>query len=245
MKDIKTVKDAANLAVRLLERRKKLELTQQELADRAKVTRVAISKAEQGLTKTFNATTLFKIAKALKVDPIWLQTGQDIQYEIPGLDELSGHKTANNVDLPPENICPSRQPTYRYRYPKINWIQAGAFARNGDDYSVYDIENWYDSIKCAGERGYWLDVKGDSMTAPSGITFPEGMSILVNPEKDPYPGCYVIAEVRDSGEATFKKYVVDVGREYLKPLNPSYQMIKMDGSIEIIGVVVDARWDIF
>ncbi|WP_431769032.1 helix-turn-helix domain-containing protein [Xenorhabdus nematophila] len=235
----------ASLAVRLLKRRKELELTQQDLADRAKVTRVAISKAEQGLTKTFNATTLFKVAKALKVDPIWLQTGQDIQYEIPGLDESRKHSDADDTDLSPENIYPARQPTYKYRYPKINWVQAGAFARAGDDYSVYDIENWHDSVKCAGERGYWLDVKGDSMTASSGITFPEGMSILVNPEKDPYPGCYVIAEVEDSGEVTFKKYVVDMGREYLRPLNSSYCMIKMDGKIKIIGVVVDARWDIF
>ncbi|MBI6550139.1 helix-turn-helix domain-containing protein [Xenorhabdus lircayensis] len=246
MKDIKTVRDAANLAVRLLERRKELELTQQELASRAKVTRVAISKAEQGLTKTFNASTLIKIAKALKIDPIWLQTGEILQHEIPGLDTSPEQAPANNADLiTQENICSTRQPAYRYKYPKINWIQAGAFARNGDDYSVYDIDNWYDSVKCAGERGYWLDVKGDSMTAPSGITFPEGMSILVNPEKDPYPGCYVIAEVKSTSEVTFKKYVVDIGREYLKPLNPSYQMIKMDDSIGIIGVVVDARWDIF
>ncbi|MDE9495886.1 helix-turn-helix domain-containing protein [Xenorhabdus bovienii] len=235
----------ASLAVRLLKRRKELDLTQQELADRAKVTRVAISKAEQGLTKTFNANTLIRIARAMKVDPVWLQTGKDLQYEIPGLSTSHERASTNNVDLMTSENIHSIRYTYKYRYPKINWVQARAFARNSDDYDVYNIENWFDSVKCAGERGYWLGVKGDSMTAPSGITFPEGMSILVNPEKDPYPGCYVIAEVKDSGEATFKKYVVDVGREYLKPLNPSYQMIQMDGSIEIIGVVVDAKWDIF
>ncbi|MDE1480639.1 helix-turn-helix domain-containing protein [Xenorhabdus bovienii] len=234
-----------DFAKRLIESRKNSSLTQQDLADKAKVTRVAISKAEQGLTKTFNADTLFKIAAALKVDPFWLQTGKELQLKRPELNESTEHIAANNVDLSQENICPARQPEYRYKYPKINWVQAGAFARSGDDYSMFDIENWHESIKCAGERGYWLDVKGDSMTSPSGITFPEGMSILVNPEKDPYPGCYVIAEVKDSNEVTFKKYVVDIGREYLKPLNPIYHMIQMDGSIRIIGVVVDARWDIF
>ncbi|KMW73323.1 repressor [Photorhabdus luminescens subsp. luminescens] len=231
-----------DFAERLIKSRKKAKLTQQELAEKAKVTRVAISKAEQGLTKTFNANTLFKIAKVLKVDPIWLQTGKDFQYD---LGEPTIHSTINNADLSRENIYSARQPEYRYKYPKINWVQAGSFARSGDDYSVFDIENWHDSIKYAGEKGYWLDVKGDSMTSPSGITFPEGMSILINPEKDPYPGCYVIAEVKKTNEVTFKKYVVDIGREYLKPLNPSYHMIKMDNSIEIIGVVVDARWDIF
>lgn len=31
------------------------------------------------------------------------------------------------------------------------------------------------------------------MTSPVGITFPEGMSILVNPDKEVFSGCYVIA----------------------------------------------------
>ncbi|MCS5969593.1 hypothetical protein LNP26_28920 [Klebsiella variicola subsp. variicola] len=27
------------------------------------------------------------------------------------------------------------------------------------------------------------------MTSHTGITFPEGMSILIDPEKEPYPNC--------------------------------------------------------
>ncbi|MEM8366585.1 LexA family transcriptional repressor, partial [Morganella morganii] len=37
----------------------------------------------------------------------------------------------------------------------------------------------------------------------------------------------------------------DSGRDYLKPLNPNYPLIPMDEKIKIIGVVVDAKWDIF
>ncbi|MFP1497608.1 helix-turn-helix domain-containing protein [Escherichia coli] len=41
------------------------------------VTRVAISKAEQGLTKSFNGDTLFKVAAALQCSPQWLQNGDE------------------------------------------------------------------------------------------------------------------------------------------------------------------------
>ncbi|WP_202308485.1 LexA family protein [Dryocola clanedunensis] len=214
-------------AERLIQRRSELGITQEALAKKAGVTRVAISKAEQGLTKSFNGNTLFKIASALECDPQWLQSG---------------------VENKPEwvtNVRAGVQPEIRYSYPKLNWVQAGQFAHHGDNYSIHDIDNWQDSVKYAGEKGFWLEVHGDSMTAPTGVTFPEGMSILVDPEKDPHSNCYVIAQKKNTEEVTFKKYVTDMGREFLKPLNPQYPMIEMDGECEIIGVVVDARWDIF
>lgn len=217
----------STLAKRLYEARSEAGLTQEALAKKAGVTRVAISKAEQGLTQNFNSNTLFKIANVLGRDPLWLQTGKD---------------TENTWET---NVKPSTQPEIRYSYPKLNWVQAGQFTLSGDNYSMYDKENWRESVKYAGERGFWLEVHGDSMTSPSGITFPEGMSILVNPEKDPHPNCYVIARRRDTDEVTFKKYITDMGREFLKPLNPQYPLIEMGDDCEIVGVIVDARWDIF
>lgn len=83
------------------------------------------------------------------------------------------------------------------------------------------------------------------MTSPVGITFPEGMSILVNPDKEVFSGCYVIARKKSTHEATFKKYISEMGKAFLKPLNPQYPIIEMDNDCEIVGVVVDARWDIF
>lgn len=250
------------LAKRLSATRQDLGLTQQELADKAGVTRVAISKAEQGLTKTFNGDTLFDIAKALDVDPYWLQLGyskaekrsfneainrkrglKEAQEKIANECQLSIPK--ENTESSNNNIQPYKQPDLKYRYPKLNWVQAGPFSRCGDDYSQFEIDNWYDSIKYAGEKGYWLEVKGDSMSSPVGVTFPEGMIILVNPEKDPSPSSYVVAEIKDTHEATFKKLTYDMGRGYLKPLNPNYPPIPVDDKINIIGVVVDAKWDIF
>lgn len=221
------------LAERLSSQRKKLGLSQQELAQKSGVTRVAISKAEQGLTKNFNGNTLFKIAAALGCSADWLQTG------------VNG-KLVKNIDIWDANVSSTVQKEHKYTYPKINWVQAGNFTGCMEDFKLHDATNWLDSVKYAGERGFWLEVHGDSMTAPAGVTFPEGMSILVNPDKDVYPSCYVVAKLKDNNEATFKKYVTDMGRDYLKPLNPNYPMIEIDYSeCEIVGVVVDARWDIF
>lgn len=215
------------LAERLSKARTAAGLTQESLAKKAGVTRVAISKAEQGLTKNFNGNTLFKIASALGCDPMWLQSGSE-------------ENTNWNV-----NVKASTQPEIRYSYPLLNWVQAGQFSQCGDNYSMYDHDNWRESVKYAGERGFWLEVHGDSMTSPTGITFPQGMSILVSPGAEPYSGCYVIARKKSSDEVTFKKYTSDMGREFLTPLNPQYPVIEMNGDCEIVGVIVDARWDIF
>lgn len=216
-----------SLGERLINARQKAGLTQDALAKKAGITRVAISKAEQGLTKSFNGDTLFKVAAALQCSPQWLQNG----------DEKDKH-WENNV-----KSCPQRDTAHSY--PVINWVQAGLFATSGDDYNMYDQDNWRHSVKYAGERGFWLEVHGDSMTSPVGITFPEGMSILVNPDKEVFSGCYVIARKKSTNEATFKKYISDMGKAFLKPLNPQYPIIEMDNDCEIVGVVVDARWDIF
>lgn len=60
------------LGERLSSARQRAGLTQDALAKKAGITRVAISKAEQGLTKSFNGDTLLKVATALNCSPQWL-----------------------------------------------------------------------------------------------------------------------------------------------------------------------------
>jgi len=85
---------------------------------------------------------------------------------------------------------------------------------------------------------FWLEVRGDSMTAPIGTSIPEGMLILVDTEAEARPGKLVVAKLSSSNEATFKKLVEDGGARYLKPLNPDYKMIPCGDDCRIIGVAV-------
>ena len=79
------------------------------------------------------------------------------------------------------------------------------------------------------------------MTSPHGQSIPEGMLVLVDTMVPPRSGSLVVAKLRDSDEATFKKLVIDAGTYYLKPLNPSYKTIELPPDGEIVGVVVEAK----
>ena len=91
------------------------------------------------------------------------------------------------------------------------------------------------------DRAFWLRVVGDSMTAPSGTSIPEGALILVDPEVDPVSGRLVVAKLTDSDEVTFKRLMHDAGRSYLKPLNPAYPAIPINSHCTIVGVVTEAK----
>jgi len=78
------------------------------------------------------------------------------------------------------------------------------------------------------------------MTSPVGMSIPEGMYVLVDTGKEPINGSLVVAKLTDANEATFKKLVIDAGKTYLKPLNPQYPLIPINGNCRIIGVVVQA-----
>jgi SOS-response transcriptional repressor LexA len=81
---------------------------------------------------------------------------------------------------------------------------------------------------------------GDAMVATQGHSksFQEGNIIIVNPEKTAEHGAYVIALLPKAKEVTFKQYVIDGGIRYLRPLNPQYPMIQIDGNTRICGIVV-------
>ncbi|ECM3181870.1 helix-turn-helix domain-containing protein [Salmonella enterica subsp. enterica serovar Newport] len=210
---------------RLLARRTELGMSQDDLAKKTGVSRVTISKIELGDSQDTRSSNLFRISEALQCSPRWLLDGTE--NDTPAIDR--------NVTKPklshPAN----------YRYPKLTWISAGAW--NGEDYVPYP-EEWIGSDINAGENGFWLEVRGDSMTSQGDFSIFEGMDILVNPSKEAHSGKFVVARLKNSGEATLKQYIEDAGQRFLKPLNPRYPLIPINGNCEIVGVVVEMRMKI-
>jgi SOS-response transcriptional repressor LexA len=82
------------------------------------------------------------------------------------------------------------------------------------------IDRWYDTTVECSEDSFWLDVRGDSMTSPAGLSIPEGMAILVDPQVEAINGKLVVAKLDGDNEATFKKLVIDAGQRFLKPSTP-------------------------
>ncbi|WP_305909597.1 helix-turn-helix transcriptional regulator [Methylomarinum sp. Ch1-1] len=72
----------SDIGTRLKTRRKKLGMSQQELADRSGVGRSTIAKIEKGPTTQPTETYLKLLAKALDVSPAWLQYGVEFDDEV-------------------------------------------------------------------------------------------------------------------------------------------------------------------
>jgi len=126
--------------------------------------------------------------------------------------------------------------------PLISWVQAGNWTGVVDNYSPGDGEELILTTKKVGNNAFALRVTGDSMEPE----FREGETIIVDPDRAPANGSYVIARidggVDGNGEATFKRLIWDGGRTYLKPINDRYPLMDMTGrEFRIVGVVVEKR----
>ncbi|GHX89561.1 Phage repressor protein C2 [Vibrio cholerae] len=212
----------ASLGTKILTRRKELKITQKGLADKVGVSHVTISQWEKEDTAPKGAN-LLKLAEALKV------SASDL------LDE--GLNNVTRLDI---------QPSYKDKYPILGKVSAGRFK---DAVQTFDLEYEQSTVKCSDDS-FWLVVDGHSMTAPqgSGISFLEGMLILVDPERDYSNGNFVVAYCENKHMATFKKISIEPEGVFLVPLNPDpiYRRINMaDEYCEVAGVVVDARWKMF
>ncbi|MDE9463539.1 LexA family protein [Xenorhabdus bovienii] len=199
-------------------RRKELKLTQRELGKHVGVSHVAISQWEKEDTEP-KGDNLLALASVLGFSPEHI---------------LKGENDNSNVSFLRFNKA-------RGEYPLISWVCAGNWSEAVEPYHRRSIDDWYETTVSCSSDSFWLEVKGDSMTSPSGLSIPEGMMILVDPEVAPVNGKLVVAKLERENEATFKQYIVDAGNYYLKPLNPQYRMIPIKGNCKIIGVVVDAR----
>ncbi|PQQ22998.1 LexA family protein [Photorhabdus hindustanensis] len=199
-------------------RRKELKLTQRELGKRIGVSNAAISQWEKEDTEP-KGDNLLALSSALGYSATYILNGED---------------DGSNVSFLKLNKT-------RGEYPLISWVCAGNWSEAVEPYHRKAVDDWYETTVNCSNESFWLEVKGDSMTSTSGLSIPEGMMILVDPEVAPVNGKLVVAKLESENEATFKQYVVDAGHHYLKPLNPQYRMIQINGNCKIIGVVVDAR----
>ncbi|WP_158784633.1 LexA family transcriptional regulator [Pantoea sp. BAV 3049] len=126
-------------------------------------------------------------------------------------------------------------------YPLISWVNAGAWEEAYEPYTLEGIDEWYESDAHIEGAGFWLKVEGDSMTAPAGISIPEGTMVLIDTGREPKNGNLVIAKQDDANEATFKKLIIDGAHKYLKGLNPAWPMIPIGSNCRIIGVAVETK----
>jgi len=80
-----------------------------------------------------------------------------------------------------------------------------------------------------------MHVCGDAMTSLTGDSFPDGSTVVVEPDLVAMPDDYVVV-VHDGHPPAVKQLVRDGELLLLKPLNPRYPVRELDGA-DVIGVV--------
>ncbi len=204
-------------------RMKEVGITQENLAERLGITQGAIGHWLNGRREP----SIKDIAKIMK---------------ILGMSELvlnpDGTFTNVGIDANVSYIAPYSPGN---KYPVLSKVQAGAWAEACEVYTLKDIDLWLESDAHVQGDAFWLEVEGDSMTAPAGISIPEGTYVLFDTGREAINNSLVIAKLQESNEATFKRLIIDSGTKYLKGLNPAWPMIPINGNCRIIGVAIETK----
>ncbi|MBU0536867.1 MAG: LexA family transcriptional regulator [Gammaproteobacteria bacterium] len=135
-------------------------------------------------------------------------------------------------------------PRLRDPVPLISWTQAGEWAEIIDNFPPGEAEEWLETTARVGRSAFALRVIGDSMTSPVGKSIPEGAIVIIDPDATPENGSIVVAKLIDDQKSTLKKLVIDGPNRYLKPLNPNYAMIPINGNCRIVGVAKKVEFDL-
>ena len=146
------------------------------------------------------------------------------------------HESGKAEPVTSEEINAPDGPDIRGLYPLISWVQASEWTEICQDYvPPHEIELLPCPVRCS-EHTFVLRVHGVSMEP----RFHEGDLIFVDPEAAPAHGKYVVVQIDEANEATFKQLIVEENRQYLKALNPDWpkRIIELDTAATIIGVVV-------
>ncbi|MGS3179049.1 LexA family protein [Aeromonas dhakensis] len=221
-----------NVSERIKTRRSACGFTQEQLAARVGVTRVAVSHWERGGAEP-KGRYLNDLADALGVTVDWLLTGDGEARGQPAPEVMPGYHNVEPAVIP--------QGT---RVPVLSYVQAGNWHEMCEQATAFDGNVEYVTAGVdVGPCGFGLWLRGQSMEP----FFKEGDLIIVDPDEAPQPGDLVVAR-NGSEEATFKKYrprgIDESGQEVfeLVPLNDDYPTMHSDRQhIQIIGVMVEHR----
>jgi SOS-response transcriptional repressor LexA len=188
-----------------------------------KVSRAAVSMWVNGPTQEIKSKHAMQLAALLGVNPDWLAYGKGdmlgsaVTHD-PGMSEYFAGQAV----------------------PLLSKVSAGEFCEKKGVYDRDDVEGWLPRPSNASDLAYGLMVDGDSMTSPypNSRSYPHGMIIYVDPGKEVLPGMRGVFRLPDSDEVVFKELISDAGAQYLRPLNPQYEKIKVTEGVVTCGRVI-------
>ena len=189
---------------------KELDFTQEELAKKIGITRSAVAHYVHG-TRQPPLKQMIKLATVLKTDPAWLQFGKSQETSA---SPKPSHKNTNSI-------------------PILEWHQI--YDYSSDTKYTKKMELLQRNVEC-----YAVQIKTDAMisSAIGHFGFIPNSFAIIDPNKSPEHGNFVIATLGNKREPILRQYVEEGGLIYLKPLNTQYKLIQLERSMKIFGVVI-------
>lgn len=186
------------------------------------------------IKRAINATgkTYAEIARAVGRRPQavygWIRTGRI------GKDTLAALAAATGTSLEwlvsGDDSALQRQAFKVASVPLLRWDQIGTDSKGGEIELV-------STSKLIRANSFALVVTGNAMAE----TFPDGSTILVDPEEEPQDGSFVIASV--NGAHVLRQLKKDGSRSVLVAQDKAYPVVPVDENSEIVGVVkMTMRW---
>lgn len=251
-----------SISERVVVAREHAGLTQKELAEKVftqsgkKLDQAVISNLERG--KAQSSKRLPDIARACGVSIDWLALGiGPMLYRRKGLarglepllntdgtESKTVYRTMNETgnanafaeEATEYDVSPGPS-IAQGQIPIISYVRAGDFCEAVDPFEPGDADEWLPfRPPGAGPRTYALRVEGES----NDPRIRDGEVVIVDPDRAPDPGKYVVAKRHSDSKVTLKQLSVAEGEYFLKPGNPNWPepIIKVSGDWSICGVVV-------
>lgn len=219
--------DAARLKALYESKKKELKITQYTIADSLGISQGAVGHYMNGRI-ALNVPVVTELARLLHVSV----------SEISPTLAKDVSRYASTVDA---NVSNPRDYKQTARYPVLSKVQAGAWEEACEPYTIKDVDMWLESDAHTQGDAFWLQVEGDSMTAPIGLSIPAGTYVLFDTGREAVNGSLVVAKLTDDNEATFKKLIIDGSQKYLKGLNPQWPMVPVNGNCKVLGVAIETK----
>jgi len=166
----------------------------------------------------------------------WIINGKDPEEFMPERSTIKDF-TGKGIISTAEHVAEYEVGTLT-KVPLISWVRAGSWTGISDIFYPDEAEEWITVVSPVGQDSFALRVHGDSMSPE----FNPGDIIIVDPDKPVESNDYAVVKIENdsqNGKATFKQFVRDADRVYLKPLNTQYPVMDMTGvKFKIVGKVV-------
>jgi SOS-response transcriptional repressor LexA len=179
----------------------------------------------------------------------WIKTGQIDKTNLQKLADLTGlridwflgENEKSWVPNDPDSLMlqiPGVRPTRQHvdLFPLISYAQAATLADPEERIAPADAEDWLPWPYPCSISTYALPVRGTSMESE----FFENEIVLVDPERAPKSGDFVIAKLERHREASLKKLLQEGDSLYLTAQNKSWPepIVRLDDRWKICGVVI-------